>query len=186
MFSLGYYTSKEDVDRIVFFIKEQGYYKLGLISESLHTGNDVKANVVIKDDKGTAQVLNMETGLVDSPYVETVEVSTGYFEALDENEELIYKKDATVKINSKGEVVKDKNGNVKYTKAGKRKQIARVVVNAKALINPSIKPNSWVKLEHTLNRVDGFYRVRNIKYNASTHEKTAFIMEMTLTLIPND
>lgn len=183
MFTLGYYTSTHDADGITFFIQEHGYYKLGIISDSLHAGNDVKATVPIRNDKGKAQVLSIETGLVDTPYIETVEVNTGYFEALDDNEELIYKKEVTVKVNSKGEVMKDKNGNVKYTKPAKSKKIARRVVNAKALINPTIKPNSWVKLLHTLNRLDGFYRVRNIKYTASTHENKSFIMDMTLTFM---
>lgn len=181
MFSLGYYTNPRDMDGINFYVTEQGWYKLGVVSESLHTGNDVKTPVAITNDRGKAQVLTMETGLVGTPYVETVETTTGYFEALDENEELIYKKEVTVRVNSKGEVIKDKDGNVKYTKPAKNKTIARNVVNAKALINPAIKPNSWIKLLRTINRVDGFYRVRNIKYVASTHENNSFTMEMTLT-----
>jgi len=183
MFAIGYTIDSTNPKHIVWYIQEQGYHKLETIKDSMQTGGE-RSNTIPTDNSSSAQVLRMETGLVGSPYVETIETNTGYFEALDEtNEELIYAKPIEVKRNSKGEVMKDKDGNVKYTKPQKDKKIARVIVNAKALINPAIKPNSWIKLENTYNQVDGFYRVRNIKYTGSTHENDAFIMEMTLTLM---
>lgn len=183
MFSLGYNIDPSNAKNIIWFVAENGFHKLKSISESLHSGNDVKKKIDIIDDSAKAIVLKSDTGLVDMPFIETVETNTGYFEALDDNEELISQKAVVVKKNKKGEVLKDKKGNIKYTKPAKSKKIARVVVNAKALINPTIKPNSWVKLVNTFNRVDGLYRVRNIKYKASTHELSSFIMDMTLTLM---
>lgn len=180
MFGIGYTINPQTPNLVEWYLKESGFTKLSSIKESLHVGNDVKSEIQIVDESGTAQLLTMESGLIGTPYVETIETSTAYGDALDENEELIYAKPVVAKRNKKGEVMKDKNGKVKKTKTPKKKTISRVVVNAKALINPAIKPNSWIKLENTYNQVDGFYRVRNIKYTASTHENDGFIMEMTL------
>lgn len=182
MFDLGYTIDARDPKHIIWWVKEEGWNKLLSVKDSLQIGYDKKSAIKITSDRGSAQVLRIDTGLIDTPYIETVETNTGYFEGLDDNEELIYQKPIEVKINSKGEVMKDKDGNVKYTKPSRDKKIARTVVNAKALINPKIKTNSWVKLENTYNQVDGFYRVRNIKYTGSTHENN-FIMEMTLTMM---
>lgn len=183
MFPVSYTIDPRDSKHIIWHLREGSYQKFISIQDSLQIGNDVKSTVKIQDTSNSALVLSIETGLIDSPYVETVEVQTGYSDALDDNEELVKKKAIKPKTNAKGEVLKDKEGNVKYTKPSKNKTIARTVVNAKSLINPAIKPNSWVKLEHTINQVDGFYRVRNIKYIASTHENNSFVMEMTLTLM---
>ena len=181
MFSLGYSIDPRDNNYIIWCLQEKGFNRLQSIQDSLPNGNDVNAKMDIKDASGKALVLTIETGLIGSPYIETVEVSTAYGDALDENEELIKAKDPKVKRNKKGEVMKDKDGKVKMTKAGKNKKISRVTVNAKSLINPSIKPNSWIRLKNTANQVDGFYLVRNIKYAGSTHENNAFIMDMVLT-----
>lgn len=181
MFPFAYTIDSQDHTHLIWTIKEGGYEKIDAIKDSIQTGNDVKSEINISDPSKQALVLSIETGLIESPYIETVELSTNYHEALDGNEELVKQKAITPKRNKKGEIVKDKDGNIKMNKAPREKTIARTVVNAKSLINPKIKPNSWVKLVNTYNQVDGFYRVRNIKYTGSTHENNDFIMEMVLT-----
>lgn len=183
MFPLSYMIDPREKDFIIWHLREGSYEKFKAIKDSLQVGNGSKSSVPISDTSSTALVLSIETGLVESPYIETVEIQIGYNEALDDNEELVKQKAVVPKVNKKGEVMKDKDGKVKYTKQDKNKTVARKVVNAKALINPKIKPNSWVSLRNTVNQVDGLYRVRNIKYNGSTHENQAFIMEMALTLM---
>ena len=186
MFRLSYTIDPRESDLVVWYISEGGYEKLKIIKDSVQAGNNVKFEGRISDTSTDALLLTQETGLIDSPYIETVEIQTGYNEALDENEELVKQKAIVPKRNKKGEVMKDKDGKVKMTKAPKAKTIARTVVNAKALINPKIKPNSWIRLKYTANQVDGLYRVRNIKYTASTHENLAFTMDMVLTLMKGE
>ena len=186
MFRLSYTIDPRETDLVVWYISEGGYEKLKIIKDSVQAGNNVKFEGRISDTSTDALLLTQETGLIESPYIETVEIQTGYNEALDENEELVKQKAIVPKRNKKGEIMKDKDGKVKMTKAPKGKTIARTVVNAKALINPKIKPNSWVRLRNTANQVDGLYRVRNIKYTGSTHESLSFVMDMVLTLMKGE
>ena len=181
MFALSYRIDPIDPRHIIYFIKDEHVEKFMKIVSYSAKGGGSANGLNITDLKNTALLLSPESGLVGTPTIETIEINTSYNEALDENEELIKQKAIVPKRNSKGEVMKDKAGNVKYTKPPKTKRIARLVVRAQALINPNIKPNRWVYLDGTSGDLDGFYIVRNITYKGSTHNPADFIMDMTLT-----
>jgi len=99
-------------------------------------------------------VLSQESGLLDIPYTHTEDVSQAIEQPLNDNEV-------------------DITEELKPTKSGKpRKQTTRKIqrsnIELKALLNPSVKPNSLIRLDSTKTKLSGYYRVRTIKYNGDT------------------
>ena len=102
----------------------------------------------------TAIVLSQESGLLDIPYTHTEDVSQAIEQPLNDNEV-------------------DITEELKPTKSGKpRKQTTRKIqrsnIELKALLNPSVKPNSLIRLDSTKTKLSGYYRVRTIKYSGDT------------------
>ena len=102
----------------------------------------------------TAIVLSQESGLLDIPYTHTEEVTQAIEQPLEDNET-------------------DITEELKPTKSGKprkqtRRKIQRSNIELKALLNPSVKPNSLIRLDSTKTKLSGYYRVRTIKYSGDT------------------
>lgn len=103
----------------------------------------------------SAIVLNKNTGLIDIPYISTEEVSKSIGQALEEDNEQLLREIISLK----------KDGTPrKKTKYKAR----RYGVKVNALLNPAVKPNSLFKIETGLDQVDGYYRVRSVKFKGDT------------------
>lgn len=131
-------------------------------------------------DKEIAVVFTDETGLLGTPIIKTLEVNKNYDEALTDSETLIERTPQQVKINKKGEVMKDKDGNVKLTKKKSYQKIGRLTVIAKAQINARVEPNSLVRIDTDVGITDGLYRARDIQFTGNNRDG-AWVMEMELT-----
>ena len=133
-----------------------------------------------EDDPKKATVLSFQTGLRERPYLDNRNIKVPYDRKLQENEAIDEKKEQKVKISKKTgkPMIDKKTGKVKiYTP--KTMVINRRFLSVKAQINPSVKPNSQVKISINDTQFDGIYRVRNIKFNGDTWDGE-WVMDMEL------
>lgn len=100
-------------------------------------------------------VLSEETGLIGLPYLKTQDYTKSVDEAVEENE-----------LNLGVKVTTKKDGSVKESK---KRRVRKVGVEMKALINPTIEPNSVVQVSTAAGVADGLYRVRSVKFSGETH-----------------
>lgn len=120
------------------------------------------------DNTGT--ILNYRTGLLELPYLDNRNVKVPYDAKSAANEVVVEQKGIVAKRKKDGTIKTDENGNVLYKKPPKTKTVNRRFLSAKALINPSIKPNSIVIIDTGYTNIDGEYRVRNCRFRGDTHE----------------
>ncbi|MBQ0112884.1 MAG: hypothetical protein KBT03_07130 [Bacteroidales bacterium] len=123
-------------------------------------------------DNETSYIFSRDSGLLGSPQEEVQIVSVPESWNIGTNEQITRRGAETIakkeqreaeklskwkKRKAEGKKVKD----FKPRKEGK-KQISRTFVRVKALINPSVKPQTHVTIDSQISDYDGVYRVRNI------------------------
>lgn len=140
---------------------------------SYGVGNDEITSLYVSSDDKKVTVLDFDSGLLSYPSIKNKNVILPYDSKITKNESIIQKDPRTVRISKKtGEPIKDKvTGKVKL-KIPKTMKINRRYVTIKALLNPTVKPQSLVKLSIGDSEVDGVYRVRNCKYSGDTYDGT--------------
>ncbi len=131
---------------------------------------DIK-RLFLSEDNKNAVVLSFETGLLETPYLDNRNIKVPFNSKLNENETIVESKGITVKRSKKtGEALVDKKTGKVKTKVPKTMTINRRFLTAKAQLNPSIKPQSMIKIESHITKVDGIYRARNCKFVGDTHQ----------------
>ena len=119
----------------------------------------------------TAITVGFGTGLIAMPQIDNRNVKVPYNQQIGANEVVVERKGVRAVLDKKtGEHKKDKNGNLRYTKPPKNITISRRYMTALIQLNPSIKPNSMVRINTGITEIDGVYRVRNCKFKGDTHE----------------
>lgn len=127
-----------------------------------------------------AVVLSYKTGLLETPYPENRTVSVDYNYTVGNTEDIVKRKiPQPLKDKKTGEVKLDDEGNVKMSKPPKQMTINRRFLSAKALINPSITPQSQVRIESADESINTLYRVRTVKFKGDTWDGE-WMMEMEL------
>ena len=119
----------------------------------------------------TAITVGFGTGLIAMPQIDNRNVKVPYNQQIGANEVVVERKGVRAVLDKKtGEHKKDKNGNLRYTKPPKNITISRRYMTALIQLNPSIKPNSMVRINTGITEIDGVYRARNCKFKGDTHE----------------
>lgn len=147
------------------------------VLDELCHANDLEWMIVsdklyVKDKNGfldktpkleTAYVLSSESGMIEIPFRHDVEGSRDIGQADIGDVEVIPHNQTLTKTGKVRKFTKEK-----YKRRG---------VKVSALINPSVIPNSLIKIETQTTLLDGFYRVRTIQYKGDTRGND-WIMEI--------
>lgn len=132
------------------------------------------------DNVKTATVLDFNSGLLERPYLDNRNIKVPYNRKLQSNEAIDEKKEQKTKVSkATGKPIIDKKTGKAKIYTPKTMVINRRFLSAKALINPSVKPNSQVKININDSQFDGIYRVRNIKFTGDTWDG-GWVMDMEL------
>lgn len=108
----------------------------------------------------TAILLSKETGMIDIPYVDTEQISKRVGSVLADNEQFVSIKQSFKKDGSPRKITKFK--------------ARRYSLRVKALINPSIRPNSLIKIQsdeydaESNMSLGAYYRVRSVQFKGDT------------------
>lgn len=177
------FTIPDNKVHIVSSWARLGYEKLSQVNEkNLLEAEEFNKIFVTSEDEAneTAIVLNRDTGLIGNPRLEQKLVNAPEKWKLNANEEATQESLATVaqkkqKAAEKAEIAKQKAlSKGKTPKAIKPKnykiKIIRKYISVEALLNPSIKPQSHVKIESKIAEATGVYRVRTVKYNGNNRD----------------
>ena len=125
----------------------------------------------INSNEKTAVTVGFGTGLVAMPQIDNRNVKVPYTQQLGANEALVERKEIKAVVDKKtGEQKRDKDGKLKWKKPPKTVTISRRHVLAQIQLNPSIKPNSMIRINTQIPEIDGVYRARNCKFKGDTHE----------------
>lgn len=163
-FPYGYYlhgSLKEVLDELCYIVgltwrvKEGAYVVVfGFTESKAQEISNGSGQPISYQGKNVSLVLNADSGLIGNPYIKSDVVSENYGAGHDSatsavvlNRATKYKKDGTV-----------------VTKAPKKIRVRRFSVDCKALIDPTIEPNSLIRVESTNDAVSGLFRVRNVKF----------------------
>jgi len=179
-FPYGYYlhgTIKESLDEICYItglnwrVSSDGSILFSL-SEALEQELAQKSGATTRyNPSNTSLVLTPATGLIGMPYIKSDVVSENYGTTSDNsttlNQKTRYKKDGSVN-----------------TKVPKKQRVRRYSVACKALIHPSIEPNSLVRLESSIIGTSGLFRVRDVKFTGDNMGDSWFMeLEMSGEMI---
>lgn len=119
-----------------------------------HNALSVRDRYAVLEGKETAFLLSKETGMIDIPYMDSEEISKRVGSVLADNEQFVsinqsFKKDGTPR---------------KVAKFRARRYGIRV----KALINPSIKANSLIKIVSEDYAEGAYFRVRSVQFKGDS------------------
>ena len=191
MLHMGYSIANNTVTFLLFDPQKiEAYYKLSKMpilpsqsnflqpQDALKTTSEtaMKQNVdvnklFINSNEKTAVTVGFGTGLVAMPQIDNRNVKVPYTQQLGANEALVERKEIKAVVDKKtGEQKRDKDGKLKWKKPPKTVTISRRHVLAQIQLNPSIKPNSMIRINTQIPEIDGVYRARNCKFKGDTHE----------------
>lgn len=186
-FALAYQAERTDdgVNLVSFYIEDYAHpyyfdiadkfkqnktFNVNAAPEKAEIKEDIKFLYANSNEK-TAVVLTETTGLLELPFLDNRNIKVPYNSKLSANEDVVEKKGITVKRSKKtGEALIDKKTGKVKLKVPKTMTINRRFLTAKALINPSIKPNSMIKIDTKYEKLNGIYRARNCKFIGDTHQ----------------
>ena len=149
-------------------------------------GKDIVAGTnsknIVERTENIVFVLSFASGLIDTPFFETIEAKKAYDEALQIGETIENREEQKVKKGNDGSPKTDGDGNIKLTKKPTTMKISRKTLKVECLINPSIQPQSQIELSVDEKTLDGIYRVRDIVYKGDTrgNGKGSWSMQMNL------
>ena len=142
------------------------------MSENMSMQQNIDVNkLFINSNEKTAVTVGFGTGLIAMPQIDNRNVKVPYTQQLGANEALVERKEIKAVVDKKtGEQKRDKDGKLKWKKPPKTVTISRRHVLAQIQLNPSIKPNSMIRINTQIPEIDGVYRARNCKFKGDTHE----------------